>query len=302
MKALKYIAIFGFTFILLFPLYWMFRGSVDEIAGVMRVPPTLLPMNWTLDNYRVLLSKNLGGGGYGYNPATDDIQDIAENTQVYEKSAILRWTLNTGGIFTLKAALAVFLVATAGYAFGVYRFKGKNTLFLVFIIGIVIGPGITIVPYFVTCERLGLRGNWLGVILPFAYTPVGVYIFRNYVETISFEIVDAARIDGAGEFRILRQVILPLCRPAVGVLVVLVALGTLQDYIWSLLMLPTTEKQTLMVGVIQEILRVQALSGGLNPIGMSLAGGVILFIPLFLVFIFCQRYFIKGLALGGVKE
>lgn len=270
---------------LLFPLYWMFAGSLQDLGNLIRIPPNWIPKNITLQNY-IIMGKISTKGIYYFGQGPN---------------ALLRWTFNTAVIFGLKCVIGVFLVTTAGYAFGVYRFKYKNVIFLIFIIGIFIGPGITIIPYYVTVKRLGLQGTWWGVILPFAYTPVGVYIFRNYVETIPSELIDAARIDGAGEFRILYKVMLPLCKPVIGVMVVLISLGTLQDYLWTLLMIPDTARQTLMVGVIQEALRANEISGGLNPIGLSLAGGVIIFMPLFLVFIFCQRYFIKGLTLGGVK-
>lgn len=282
---MKYIIIFLFTLILLFPLYWMFSGSVQDIGNLIKTPPNWIPKKVVLDNYRQLASTSTRGFYYrGEGP-----------------NALLRWTFNTFAIFGLKCSIAIMLCATAGYAFAVYRFRWKSALFLFFIVGMFLGPAVTIVPEYVNVKRLGIAGTWWGVILPFAYMPVGMFIFHNYVKTIPSEMIDAARMDGAGEYRILFRIMMPLCKPVVGVLVVLTALSTLQDYIWTLLMIPDIPKQTLMVGVIEEVQRASALSGGLNPIGTALAGGVIIFMPLFLIFLFCQRYFIKGLTLGGIK-
>ncbi len=282
---MKYIIIFLFTLLLLFPLFWMFSGSLQDLGNLMKTPPNWIPKEITLRNFYWLAQTSTKGSYYrGEGP-----------------NALLRWTFNTFAIFGLKCAIGIMLVATAGYAFAVYRFRWKNALFLFFIVGMFLGPAVTIVPEYVNVKRLGIAGTWWGVILPFAYMPVGMYIFKNYVETIPSEMIDAARIDGAGEYRILFRIMMPLCKPVVGVLVVLTALSTLQDYIWALLMIPDISKQTLMVGVIEEVQRASALSGGLNPIGTALAGGVIIFMPLFLIFLFCQRYFIKGLTLGGIK-
>lgn len=282
---MKYIIIFLFTFVLLFPLYWMFSGSIQDVGNLMKTPPNWIPKKPTLMNYAHMARISTKGTSFsGQGP-----------------NALLRWSFNTMAIFALKCAIAILLCATAGYAFAVYQFRYKNALFLFFLIGMFLGPAVTIVPEFVNVKRLGLSGTWWGVILPFAYMPVGMYIFRNYVETIPHEMIDAARIDGAGEYRILFRIMIPLCKPVMGVMVVLTALGTLQDYIWTLLMIPDRPKQTLMVGIIEEVQKASALSGGLNPIGISLAGGVIIFMPLFLIFLFCQRYFIKGLTLGGIK-
>ena len=163
----------------------MFTGSLQDLGNLIKSPPNWIPKDLTLMNY-IIMGKISTRGYYYFGQGPN---------------ALLRWTFNTAVIFGLKCAIGVFLVTTAGYAFGVYQFKYKNVIFLIFIIGIFIGPGITIIPYYVTVKRLGLQGTWWGVILPFAYTPVGVYIFRNYIETIPYERIDAARIDGAPRVR-----------------------------------------------------------------------------------------------------
>jgi len=284
---MKYVIIFLFTILLIFPIYWMFSGSIQDLGMLMKTPPNWIPKNVTLANFQHLADVSLEGM---YTTAKEG-----------GSRALPVWTINTFLIFAMKCSISILLVSTAGYAFAVYRFRHKNWLLLFFIVGMFLGPAVTIVPDYVVVKRLGLSGTWWGVVLPFAYMPVGMYIFKNYVETIPSEMIDAARIDGAGEYRILFRIMMPLCKPVMGVLVVLTALGTLQDYIWTLLMIPEREKQTLMVGIIEEVQKASALSGGRNPIGISLAGGVIIFIPLFLIFLFCQRYFIKGLTLGGIK-
>lgn len=273
---MRYVLVFLFTFMLLFPLYWMFTGSFQNVFGVMKIPPNWIPKNLTVKNYVYLFEKN---------------------------PILYPWMFNTFAILGIKTAITMFLVSSAGYVFSVFDFRFKEAIFMVFIFGILIPPGVLLIPTYLTVRYLGIAGTWWGYLLPGAMMPVGIYLFRNYVDTIPKELYESARIDGAGEFKILFRIMLPLCKPALGVIGILVAMNTLQEYIWGLLMLTDVHKQTLMVGLINAVRKYTAISGAeiINPIGFSLASGVILFVPMFLVFLFCQRYFIQGLTLGGIK-
>ena len=292
MKLLKYCIVFLITFALIFPLYWMFIGSFQDIQGVMKTPPNWYPRNVTLKNYKLMFTTDLRG-----RTAKREYITLWEELRY---NALLRWTWNTFAIYAIKTAITIIVIGMAGYAFSVYQFKYKPLIFIFFIFSLFVPGMVQTVPLYVTVKRFGLVGRWWGVILPQVYAPVEMYIFKNYVDTIPHEIVDGARIDGASEMRILLRIMMPLCKPVLGILAILSAMETLQSYIWSLLMLPRTEQQTLMVGIIQEIIK-QSSGGAPNPIGAALTGGVIIFMPLFIIFIFAQRYFIEGLTLGGIK-
>jgi ABC-type glycerol-3-phosphate transport system permease component len=271
----------------------MFTGSIQDIRGVMKTPPNWIPKNVTMTNYRDMFKPHLQY--ISDSPGYTGFADVIIN------SALVRWTFNTFTIYAIKTAITVVVIGMAGYAFSVYQFRYKKFLFIFFIFSLFVPGMVQTVPLYVTVRRFGLVGTWWGVILPQVYAPVEMYIFKNYVDTIPHEIIDSARIDGASEIRILFKIMMPLCKPVLGILAILSAMETLQSYIWTLLMLPQTAKQTLMVGIIQEVIR-RNVAGGINPIGTSLAGGVIIFMPLFLIFLFAQRYFIEGLTLGGVKQ
>ena len=274
MKPIKYILIFGFTLILIFPLYWMFIGSLQDAWGVMKIPPNWIPKNLSIRNYQYFFQEHEMG----------------------------RFFFNTMVILAIKTVLTILAVTTAGYAFSIYKFRYKQIIFIAFIFGIFVPGGVLLIPTFVTVRNLGIGGTWWGFLLPGVYMPVCVYLFKNYVDTIPIELVESARLDNASEVTIITRIMLPLCKPAIGVVVILVAMNTLQDYIWGVLMLTEPRQMTLMVGIMNAIAqRCTAGSDIISPVSITLAGGVIVFLPLFIIFMFCQRYFTEGLMLGGMK-
>lgn len=284
MSGIRYLVILIFLIILLFPLYWMFKGSLENMKGMIRMPPTFIPLKPSLKSFRQLLQ---------WDPANDTLQP---SNIVWP----IRWALNTASILSIKLALVLTTCMMAAYAFSMYEFRFKKALFTIFISSIVLPP-MMLVPAFVNINRLGLYGTHWGMILPGAYNSAIMYIMKNYIDTIPRAMIDSARLDGAGEVRILFQIALPLCKPAVGVGIVISTMDTLRDYIWGLMILPRRSQYTLMVGTMDLVQQAQSGPWG-NPVGLTLAGGVINFLPLFLAFVLAQRYFIRGMQIGGVKE
>lgn len=290
MKYIKCLFLFIFTAILIFPLLWMFLGSLQDLKGLVVMPPKLIPQNISLKNYKNLLLEPAG--------SCPPVQEGRLDTRTPEW--FIRWTMNTVVIMALKFMLIITTAAMIGYAFSIYNFKHKDTLFIVFIARIVLPPTL-LIPTFIAVKALGMYNSWWGILLPAAYSPLCMYLFKNQIDTIPKELVDSARIDGAGELRILSDVILPLCKPTIGVVGVMIAMGTLQDYIWTMLVLPGKEKWTMMVGIMSVIDKAESIQRSINPLGITLAGGCVLFIPLFLLFAFFQRYFEEGITIGAIK-
>jgi len=283
MKPIKYLVVIAFTAILLMPLYLMLIGSFQEINGLMKWPPNLIPVQTTLKNYEALFTDN----EYSIHKGIDKVM-------------IPKWAVNTIVILIVKVLLVISIALMSGYAFSVYNFKFKKPLFIFFIFGIVMPP-VFLIPSYITANFLGLVDSKWGVILPAAFSAMAVYLFKNFIDTIPRSFIDSARIDGAGETSILTKIILPLCKPPIGVITILVSIGTLQDYIWSLLILRSYENQTLTVGIITLIEFGLETDWIVNPIGMSFAGGIILILPMLLIFSFSQKYFMTGAITGGIK-
>ena len=285
------VIVIGATFILLFPLLWMVVGSLQNVKSIMRMPPRLIPANISLRSYADLL---LEPPGAARSMIFDGVEDVRT------PSWVLRWAGNTTVILVVKIAIIIEISLVTAWAFAAYDFAWKNIIFVVYICGMFIPP-VLLIPLFVTVKRFGLYNSWWGLILPAAYNTTCVYLLKNYMEAIPTSIVDAARIDGSGELRIMTRIVFPLCKPVIGVMVILITMQSLMDYVWGTLILPSIEKQTLMVGLMGIIQKAEVIQGGVNPIGITLAGGVVIFMPIFLIFLIFQRYFKAEMMSSGIK-
>jgi len=253
----------------------MFIGSFQNIYDVIALPPKVLPHDITGQNY-VRLLKELHGIQY--------------------------WCRNTGIIVIGTVLLSLTSTALAGYAFAVWHFPAKQIIYWVFLLSIIIPGTALFIPKFVVIRGLALSGTYWAVILPGIFSAFHILLFRNFVQHIPQDIHDSARIDGASEWWILLRVILPLCKPVLGTLALFISLGVMGDYMWQFLMLHQDEtKMTMIVGVIAAIYRKVSIQMELNPVGLKLAAGVVLFVPSFVIFCFFQRYFKGEFLAGGVK-
>lgn len=259
----------------LFPLLWMFQGSLMDIRGIMAMPPKISSELLTIDNYRIL----------------SRIADMG------------RYALNTAIVLAVTISLAILITAAASHAFAHIRFPWRKQLYWLLILGIMVPRQAMIIALFSTTRRLGINNSLLGIILPELIFPAGILLGRAFMESIPPTMIDAARVEGAGELRIALKITMPLAGALFAVIAVLKSVALLGDYLWQSLVLQSPEKYTLIVGLINSVYA-HRIGGGeifINPIGISLAAGTILFIPMFLVFLFAQRYFGEGLTPGRIK-
>jgi multiple sugar transport system permease protein len=255
-------------FLVVVPFVWMLLSSFKPESEVRAVPPTWWPETGTLDNYDTLLGR-LDFPTYMFN------------------SVVVALAVTVGNL--------VFC-SMLGYALAKLDFPGKRALFAI-VLGTLMIPGVvTFVPLFVMVTKMGLSNTLLGMILPFLAGPFGVFLMRQFILSLPDELIQAARIDGAGELRIFFSVILPLCGPALATLGILTFLTSWNNFLWPLVIAQTEDKYTLPVA-----LALYSVGQNATQFGLLLAGAVIVVLPVLAIFLVLQRHIMQGIAMTGIK-
>jgi alpha-1,4-digalacturonate transport system permease protein len=206
-----------------------------------------------------------------------------------------RYFTNSVFVTSVATVLTLTINSMAAYAFAKYNFRGRDGLFVLTLAMIMIPLQVILIPIYLVVANLGLVNTYWGMIIPAAATPTGVFILRQYMLTIPDELIEAARIDGAGEFRIFARIVLPLCRPALAVVAIFSILWRWNDFLWPLLIAQKEELYTLPVAL-------ALLNGQLVvPYNIVLAMSVMSIIPVLFMFVFMQRQIIQGIAQTGIK-
>jgi ABC-type glycerol-3-phosphate transport system permease component len=266
--------------VMLFPTWLMMANSLSPAKAFLRNPPRLLPHVFTLENYkRALTLRGVGqGSSLGY-------------------PLLPRWILNTLLLASVLIVGGVLINGAAGYAFCFARPRWMRALFWVMLSPVFVTRYVLLISQFIIVGKLGLSGL-AAVVSMSLYWATGIYLFRNYFKSIPASIIESARIDGASEWRILTQIVLPLAKPILGAAVVFLGMGALGDYIWQMLNLQTVGAQTYLVGLMATTINVYAVKN----IGYDLTVGTLLFLPYLALFSFSSRYFIGGLTGGAIRE
>ena len=258
----------GAATITLFPLVWMISVSLMSPGEASTFPPPLLPGPPTLANYRELFAH----AGMG------------------------RYLLNSVMLTAAVTLVSLFFNVGAGYAFAKLRFAGRDRIFKLLLTALVIPSQVAMVPLFLLLKHLGLVNTYGGVIVPAMASIFGIFVVRQYALSVPDDLLEAARIDGAGEFRIFRSVIVPVLRPIIVTLAVFTSLGAWNDFMWPLIVLGDNDLYTLPVAL-ASLSREHVQDNEL-----MMAGSVLTIAPVLLVFLVLQRYYIQGLMLGSIKE
>ena len=257
-----------FALAVVFPFIWMVLTSVKPEAEVVRYPPRLLPDTWTLDAY----------------------------INIWQRVPFGRFFLNSllfaGGV----TVISLFLDSLTAYALSRLSFPGRDLIFIIILVALMLPFQVSFIPLYVTVHELGLLNTFGGLIIPRATNAFGIFMLRQFFTTLPRELDDAARIDGAGEFYIYSRIILPLSRPALATLAVFHFMYNWNDFLWPLLITSSTDMRTLPAGL--------ALFMGQHVVeyAVLMAGATLALAPLFVAFLFAQRYFVQGIALTGLKE
>jgi alpha-1,4-digalacturonate transport system permease protein len=212
-----------------------------------------------------------------------------------EKFSFMTYLQNST-IVTVVATLVTLLInSMAAYALSKYEFRGRDAIFLIIISTLMVPVSVILIPAFLVIAKVGWTNNLWGLIIPGAATPTGVFLLRQYMLTIPDDLIQSARIDGASEWRIYSQIILPLATPALAVLAIFSVMWRWNDFLWPLIVVSKSELFTLQVGL-------NAFQGELNQQwNYILAMTVLTLLPISIVFAFLERYITSGIATTGMK-
>lgn len=266
-NILWYTILLLFSLIFVLPIIWIFISSLKTSNEIFSWPPTILPNNVTFSNYITAFSKG--------------------NFITYFKNSIF--------VAVAATALTLLINSMAGYALAKFDFKGNKLIFFLFIATLMIPLQVIMVPIFIVLRNLGLYNSLWGIIIPPAATPTGVFLVRQYMTTIPDEVLESARIDGASEWRIFSMIILPLSKPVLTALTIFSFMWRWNDFLWPFVVLSNESKYTIQVAIANFV---GQFSVDWNSL---LAMNIVAMIPVLLVFLFFQRYFVKGIAMSGMK-
>ena len=219
----------------------------------------------------------------------------ANFTGLFDRFTVGTWLTNSIAVAGVTTAIAVVLNLLAGYAFAKLRFRGRGVLFLLVLSTMMIPMQAIMIPQFRTVSALGIFGTFWAVILPTAASAFGIFLARQFMLAIPDELLEAARVDGAGNLRIFVQVVLPLCKPLIAVLTLLTFMYQWNDFLWPLIALKAPELYTLPVSLRFLQGQYDADYGGL------MAMALLSCLPMLILFVVLQRYFVQGLARTGIK-
>jgi multiple sugar transport system permease protein len=251
----------------LLPMFWMVSASLMPSGEASTFPPHFLPTTVTFEHYMSL----------------------------FTRLSIGRYLFNSALIAITVTATSLLINGMAGYAFAKLRFRGRDRLFRALSGGLVLPVQVAMLPLFLLLKNMGLINTYWGVIIPGMSSIFGIFLVRQYALAIPDEMLDAARVDGASEFRIFWSIVVPGIVPILATLAIWTFLATWNDFMWPLIVLSDEAHYTLPVALAN-------LSGEhVQDTELMMAGSVITIIPVMLVFLFLQRYYIQGVMAGSVK-
>ncbi len=251
------------------PFAWMILTSFKTATEILRTPPTFWPENPTLDNYRTIL------------------QD--------PQLPLLRFYGNSAFVAVSNVITTLFTSSLLGYLFAKYEFRGKQALFGFFLLTMMIPSQMTMIPGYLILVKLHLINTLWGLVLPSFLDAFGIFMMRQFIETIPNELLDAARIDGASEWQIFLRIVLPQLGPALATLGTLNFMGNWNAYLWPMVVITRLERRTLPI-----ILTWYSTQHTTQP-HITMAASVLMVMPILAVYFFFQRWIVRGITLTGFK-
>jgi multiple sugar transport system permease protein len=249
------------------PLAWMVSASFMQPGEANTLPPPLVPRSPTLDNY----------------------------TALFTRLNMLRNFLASAGIAIVATVASVLVNSLAGYAFAKLPFRGRDRLFRGLVTGLVVPAQVAMLPLFLLLRELHLVNTYAGVLVPYLASIFGIFLIRQYTLGVPDELLDAARIDGAGEFQVFRLVALPVIKPILVTLAAFTFLSAWNDFMWPLIILSDSAKHTLPVAL------ASLVGEHVQDTELMMAGSLLTILPALLVFLVFQRTYVHGIMAGGIK-
>lgn len=249
------------------PVLWMISASFMPAGEASSVPFRFLPSHFTLENYLALISR----------------------------MHMVQYFVNSFIIASAVTLISLLFNAMAGFAFAKYRFAGRDRIFKSLLSGMIIPAQVTMLPLFLMLKTMGFVNTYVGAIIPGIASIFGIFLMRQFILAIPDSLLEAARIDGAGELKVFRSVILPLCKPVLVTLALFTFMGTWNDFMWPLIIMTDNSMYTLPVALAN--LRGEHLLDT----ELMMAGSVVTILPVVILFLAFQRHYVRGIMVGGVK-
>ena len=282
-RILCWVLLIILAFLFLFPLYWIVTGSLKTSAGINAKVPEWFPKTFTWEQFQKLFSKRsapLFQFGSVEGP---------------KAPAAIRWLINTVFISVMAMLLTCLTASMAGYALAKKRFTGRFIIFSLIVAAMALPKQVILIPLIREMSTLKLYKTLWAVIFPTVGWPFGVFLMKQFAESIPGEMLEAARIDGAGELKTFTTVVYPMIKPGVGALAIFTFINSWNDYFLQLIMLPENTTYTISIG----IATMQAENS--TDFGLLMAGAALASVPIIIVFLLFQKYFTKGITMGAVK-
>ncbi len=266
-KTSRYTLLLIFTAIFVFPIVWVLLSSLKPQSELFTFPLSILPNDPTLKNYFA----------------------------AFREGEFLLYFKNSMFVAVTATLITVLINTMAGYALSKFIFKGRDIIFYVMIATLMIPLQVIMVPIFLLLKNLGMLNSLWGIIIPPAATPTGIFLARQYILTIPNSLIEAARIDGGGEFFIFHSIILPLATPIIATITIFSFMWRWNDFLWPFIVISTQKFMTVQLALANFVGQYQINWASL------LAMTIISMVPMIIVFLLFQKYFVKGLTAGGVK-
>ncbi len=267
-KIILYAVVIVTAGITLAPLLWMLSASFMPTGDANAFPPPFFPKRFTLEHY----------------------------LNLFTRGNLARYMFNSAFLSVAVTFISLIINSMAGYAFAKYRFRGKDSLFKLLVSSMVIPAQVTMLPLFLMLNKMGFINTYMGVIIPGMAGIFGIFLIRQFAMSIPDSLIEAARIDGASDFKIYWSLVLPLCKPILITLAIFTFMGTWNDFLWPLIVMTDDSMYTLPVALANLSLE------HVQDTELMMAGSVITTLPVLILFASVQKYYISGIMAGGLKE
>ncbi len=268
MKILLYAILILTAGITLAPLLWMVSASLMHTGEANAFPPPFLPKNITFEHY----------------------------ANLFTRGNLARYLFNSAFLSIAVTFISLIINSMAGYAFAKYKFPGRESIFKLLVASMVIPAQVTMLPLFLMLNKMGFINTYMGVIIPGMAGIFGIFLIRQFAMSIPDSLIEAARIDGASDFKIYWSIILPLCKPILITLAIFTFMGTWNDFLWPLIVMTDDSMYTLPVALANLSLE------HVQDTELMMAGSVMTVLPVLILFASVQKYYISGIMAGGLKE
>ena len=255
------------VFLILFPFAWLVISTFKLQKDIIKWPPTFWPKTWTFDNY----------------------------VDVFDRIPMARYISNTVIFAGAVSLFSAFFDSLAGYAFAKLDFRGKELLFNIVLLTMLVPFQIIMIPLYIELNIVGILNTFVGLILPRITSAYGIYFMRSFFTGLPKELQEASRIDGMGEFGIFWRIMLPLCKPAFLTFFIFCLTSNWNDLLYPMMMTSSSDMRTLPAGLAMFV------GEGVRETGPALAGALISMLPLLVLYCVAQKYFVEGIAVSGMK-